>query len=95
MRRVIAFFNWQAEDWKRIAEALANEPVVSLEPIKALATADIAARSSIRDGKVAYASLQATIRETIKHDCKKKWEGLFSKLRNDDGSAATRMIECH
>lgn len=95
MRRVIAFFTWQAKHWKVIAQNHADELLTSSATIEVLAIADVTARDRIRQGKVAYAHLQASIRDKMKYHCEKKWYGLCSKLGNMDGTVATSMIECH
>jgi hypothetical protein len=83
MRRVLAFFGWQAEDWDRIAQDHAD---------KSLTGSD---NDSIQFGKVAYASLQATIRRKMKIHCENKWNGFSLKLGSMNGTVATAMIECH
>lgn len=82
MRRVLAFFSWQAEDWDRIAQDHADKSLNGSDNI-------------IRFGKVAYASLQATIRRRMKIHCENKWDGISSKLGTLNGMVATAMIECH
>ena len=84
MCHVIAFFSWQAEDWKHIAQDHADK---SLTP-----GSD---NNLIRIGKVAYASLQAAIREKMIIHCEKKWDGIFLELRRMNGTVATAMIEYH
>ena len=83
MRRVIAFFSWQAEDWKHIAEEHANKSLTGLDD------------NLIRIRRVAYASLQAAIRQKMKIHCENKWDGISLELGRMNGTVAMAMIECH
>ena len=79
---MIAFFSWQAEDWKHIAQDHAGKSLTGLDNL-------------IRIGKVAYASLQAAIRQKMIIHCEKKWDGISLELGRMNGTVATAMIECH
>lgn len=93
MRRVLAFFSWQAEDWRRTAHELENQPPTSLETVMAFAANEINAKNVVREGKIAYAHLQGNLRNKIKYYCENKWVGLCSKLQYMEGMDATVMVE--
>lgn len=95
MRRVLATFTWQSSEWKKRAEDQVNKLPSSLETDIRLVAADIAEKSPIRQGKIAYAHYQADIRDQMKGNCQKKWEGLSTRLRTMEGHDATKMVECH
>ena len=93
MRRVLAFFSWQAEDWRRTAQEVENQLPTSLETIEVVATAEIGAKNVVREGKIAYAHRQGNIRDKIKHHCENEWAGLRSRLQYMEGVDAMVMVE--
>jgi hypothetical protein len=93
MRRVTAFFAWQVENWKRIARDIASRPPVTQEVVGVLTEADVDAQNRVRQGKIAYAYQQASIRETMKLHCENKWQGLSSRLLHMEDGDAVNMIE--
>ena len=93
MRRVLAFFSWQAEDWRRTAQKIENQLPTSLETIEVVATAEISAKNIVREGKIAYARRQGNLHDTIKHHCENEWVGLCSKLQYMEGADAMVMVE--
>ncbi|KAF8149140.1 hypothetical protein B0H34DRAFT_679437 [Crassisporium funariophilum] len=82
---VLAFFLWQAQDWRRTACKHESQMLTSLETIEAIAAADISAKNIIRVGKIAYAHLQANLCEKMKHCCKKEWVGSLFKTTTYGG----------
>ncbi|KAH9478096.1 hypothetical protein JR316_0010334 [Psilocybe cubensis] len=82
MRRVIAFFNWQANIW----ETRATDIVASSNSIS---------DSTTLDGKIAYAQKQAGIRRDIVALCEKEWKGISESLTTLEGHNAYVMVECH
>lgn len=94
MRRVLAFFKWHADDWKQKALNLENMlPTTAFaEPL--LAEADLRSQNIIREGKIAYAYRQATIRDQMRTHFSNKWKDLPSKLISMVNVDAVR-IECH
>jgi hypothetical protein len=93
MRRVLAFFSWQAEDWRRTAQKVETQLPTSLETIEVVATAEIDAKNVVREGKIAYAHRQGNLRDKIKHHCENEWVGLCSKLQYMEGADAMVMVE--
>jgi hypothetical protein len=93
MRRVLAFFSWQAEDWKRTARETENQLPTSLEAIEVVAAAEIGAKNIVREGKIAYAYRQGNLRDKIKQHCESEWVGLCSQLQYMEGADAMVMVE--
>jgi hypothetical protein len=97
MRRVIAFFTWQAEDWERIARDNTHVLRTIVELVGPLADADLIAENYFKEGRVAYAHLQSSIRRKMKRHCEKKWVDLSLRLSQMaiEGRDAMIMVECH
>jgi hypothetical protein len=93
MRRVLAFFSWQAEDWKRTAREVENQLPTSSETIEVVAAAEIGAKSIVREGKIAYAHRQGNLRKKMKLYCENEWVGLCAELQHMEGGDATVMVE--
>ncbi|KAF8814361.1 hypothetical protein BYT27DRAFT_7219865 [Phlegmacium glaucopus] len=93
MRRVVAFFSWQAEDWRRTARKVENQLPTSSETIEAVAATEIHAKNIVREGKIAYAHLQGNLHDKIKCHCENAWADLCSKLQYMEGMDATIMAE--
>jgi hypothetical protein len=95
MRRVLAFFKWQASDWREKALELENVPLTSRIENSLLSQADIKSRQPTRDGKIAYAYRQASIRDQMFTYFVAKWTDFPSKLLHMEGKDAQIRIECH
>ncbi|KAF8176561.1 hypothetical protein BJ912DRAFT_1024344 [Pholiota molesta] len=87
MRRVLAYFSWQANWWTEL----------SLDPpmIKSKSTISGKHPANIRviDGKRAYALRQADIQQKMHDFCQLKWSGLSERLLTMDGRDAKVMVE--
>ena len=53
MRRVLAFFQWKAFDWKQKAQQLENMQLISTSENPVLANADVESQQAVRGGKIA------------------------------------------
>ena len=95
MRRVCAFFKWQASDWRQKAWELENRPVISSSDNLILVQADVESQQAVRDGKIAYAFRQASIRDRMMAHMVVKWKDLPSKLLHMENGDARIRIECH
>ncbi|KAH9482438.1 hypothetical protein JR316_0004538 [Psilocybe cubensis] len=85
MRRVIAFFAWQAAQWDSRAQDIIDSTDVPNRDAQA-----------INSGKIAYAKKQADIRRDIGDRCAKQWDGVTEKLTTmSEGRNAYKMVECH
>ena len=85
MRRVLAFFKWQASDWRKKAVELENTPLTSRIENLLLSQADIKSRQPTRDGKIAYAYRQASIRDRMFAHFVAKWKDFPAKLLHIEG----------
>jgi hypothetical protein len=95
MRRIQATFASQAENWRRLARQLELTEPTSSHRVPALITADISTQTVIREGKIAYAYRQASIRDAMKLYCNARWDKCRGDLLNLEGFDAKIMIECH
>jgi hypothetical protein len=95
MRRVLAFFKWQASDWRGKALELENTPLTSMIENPLLSKADIESRQPTREGKIAYAYRQASIRDRMLAHFTVKWKDFPAKLLHMEGRDARIRIECH
>lgn len=95
MRRVLAFFRWKSFDWKQKAGQLENTRLFSTSDNPVLANADIESQRAVRDGKIAYAYWQASIRDRMGAHFVDKWKSFPSKLLNMEGRDARVRVELH
>ena len=95
MRRVWAFFKWQASDWRQKARKLENKPVISLFDNSVLRQADVELQRAVRNGKIAYAYRQASIRDRMIAHIVAKWKDFPSKLLHMENGDARIRIERH
>ena len=95
MRRVLAFFTWQAEMWRTSGREYQQKELTSSLSIDVLAMADIQVQDVLRQGKIAYAFRQASIREDMGRTCEAKWKDIYEKLIHMDGFDAAVLIEPH
>ena len=95
MRRILATFDWQCGNWRKIAQRLEKTGLTSSQTIPSLAQADILTQSVKREGQVAYAYRQAAIRDVMLNQCKMRWEKCRSALLILEGFDATVMVECY
>lgn len=95
MRRVWAFFKWQASDWRQKARKLENKPVISLFDNSVLRQADVESQRAVRNGKIAYAYRQASIRDRMIAHIVAKWKDFPSKLLHMENGDARIRIERH
>lgn len=95
MRRVVAFFDWKADDWRKKAMNLENSTLTSVIPEPRLAEADIRSQQLIKDGKIAYAYRQAGIRQRMKSRFSNEWKDLPMRLLEMENGDARVRIECH
>lgn len=94
MRRILATFDWQCENWRKIAQQLETRNLDSSQTIPSLAQADISTQLIKREGQVAYAYRQAAIRNDMRKRCEMHWEKCRSALLVLEGFDATVMVEC-
>jgi hypothetical protein len=95
MRRVLATFAWQSQNWKTIARQLETTELTSSQSIPVLVQTDIIAQTVAREGKIAYAYRQAAIRDEMGKHCKGRWEKCQNELLRLEGFDAGIMVECH
>lgn len=92
MRRVLATFRWQADTWRKLGLKFDTGAFDSTDGM------EVARRRReyiVREGMVAYASRQASIREQMRTHCLIQWTGLSSKLNTMDGKDVDKLVECH
>ena len=95
MRRVLATFAWQSENWTTIARRLEATELTSSQSFPALVQADIMTQAVVQEGKIAYAYRQAAIRYDMLKECKLRWEKCQTELLTLEGFNAEVMVECH
>lgn len=95
MRRVLAFFEYQANNWKQKAFNLENTSLTTAITEPALAQANLQFQKIIREGKIAYAYRQANIRDQMRVHFSNQWAKLSPKLLYMDNADAQVRIECH
>lgn len=95
MHRVLAFFKWQASDWRKKALELENALLTSRIENSLLSQADIKLWQLTRDGKIAYAYWQANICNRMFAHFVAKWMEFPAKLLHMEDRDAHIWIECH
>lgn len=97
MRRVIAFFTWQAVWWQHqplISDRLTG-PLITGDTTNTLLGARRAVNLvSLQEGGVAYADRQARIRDSMRLVCEKKWEDIREQLVYMEEHDARILVEC-
>jgi hypothetical protein len=90
MRRVIAFFTWQAAWWQDRPLILDISPLSTDARLEARQTANLVV---LQEGGVAYADRQARIRDSMRITCEKKWKEMGEQLLNMEEWDAQILVE--
>jgi len=93
MRRVLAYFEWDAKRWRLLAD---NPPVIGncndtqLPAVQQLVNKE---KLCLISGKKAYALRQAEVRDRLREHCRLGWEGLANSLLSMKNGSAKIMVE--
>ncbi|KAG2006690.1 hypothetical protein CC2G_014446 [Coprinopsis cinerea AmutBmut pab1-1] len=99
MRRVVAFWEWDAKRWETRADRCRkDESFVTPAPsafnsVQVVWEAEVEKLNRIREGKIAYALRQAAIRRRIIDRCLKKWGDIRDRLATFNGKSGFALVE--